>query len=46
MEKDTEILEQELNELNEMVEEYYRSVEFQQYLEGLETSFDNLNIEL
>ncbi len=35
-EKDIEILEQELKEFEEMVEEYYRSKEFRDYIAHLE----------
>ena len=46
MEKDIEILEQELKEVEEMVEEYYRSPEFEAYVLQLEKSMENLNINL
>jgi len=46
MEKDIEILEQELKEVEEMVEGYYRSPEFEAYVLHLEKSMDNLNINL
>jgi hypothetical protein len=46
MEKDIEILEQELKEVEEMVEGYYRSPEFETYVIQLEKSMDNLNINL
>jgi wobble nucleotide-excising tRNase len=46
MEKDIEILEQELKEVEEMVESYYRSPEFETYVIQLEKSMVNLNINL
>ncbi len=46
MEKDIEILEQELKEAEEMVEGYYRSPEFEEYVLQLEKSMDNLNLNL
>jgi hypothetical protein len=46
MEKDIEILEQELKEVEEMVEGYYRSPEFETYVIQLEKSIENLNINL
>jgi hypothetical protein len=46
MEKDIEILEQELKEVEEMVESYYRSPEFETYVIQLEKSMENLNINL
>lgn len=46
MEKDIEILEQELKEVEEMVEGYYRSPEFESYVIQLEKSMENLNINL
>jgi hypothetical protein len=46
MEKDIEILEQELKEVEEMVEGYYRSPEFETYVLQLEKSMENLNINL
>ena len=46
MEKDIEILEQELKEVEEMVEGYYRSPEFEAYVIQLEKSMENLNINL
>ena len=46
MEKDIEILEQELKEVEEMVEGYYRSPEFEAYVLQLEKSMENLNINL
>ena len=46
MEKDIEILEQELKEVEEMVEGYYRSPEFEEYVLQLEKSMENLNINL
>ncbi len=46
MEKDIEILEQELKEEKEMVEGYYRSPEFEEYLLQLEKSMDNLNLQI
>ncbi len=46
MEKDIEILEQELKEVEEMVEGYYRSPEFEEYLLQLEKSMDNLNLQI
>jgi hypothetical protein len=46
MEKDIEILEQELREVEEMVEGYYRSPEFEEYVLQLEKSMENLNINL
>ena len=46
MEKDLEILEQELKEVEEMVEGYYRSPEFETYVIQLEKSMENLNINL
>ena len=46
MEKDIEILEQELKEVEEMVESYYRSPEFEEYVLQLEKSMVNLNINL
>jgi wobble nucleotide-excising tRNase len=46
MEKDIEILEQELKEVEEMVEGYYRSPEFEEYVLQLEKSMVNLNINL
>ena len=46
MEKDIEILEQELKEVEEMVEGYYRSPEFEAYVLQLENSMENLNINL
>jgi wobble nucleotide-excising tRNase len=46
MEKDIEVLEQELKEVEEMVEGYYRSPEFEEYVLQLEKSMVNLNINL
>jgi hypothetical protein len=46
MEKDIEILEQELREVEEMVEGYYRSPEFEAYVLQLENSMENLTINL
>ena len=46
MEKDIEILEQELKEVEEMVEGYYRSPEFETYVLQLEKSMENLNMNL
>jgi len=46
MEKDIETLEQELKEVEEMVEGYYRSPEFETYVLQLEKSMENLNINL
>ena len=46
MEKDIEILEQELKEVEEMVEGYYRSPEFEAYVIQLEKSMETLNINL
>jgi hypothetical protein len=46
MEKDIEVLEQELKEVEEMVEGYYRSPEFEEYVIQLEKSMENLNINL
>lgn len=46
MEKDIETLEQELKEVEEMVEGYYRSPEFEAYVIQLEKSMENLNINL
>ena len=46
MEKDIEILEQELKEVEEMVEGYYRSPEFEAYVLQLEKSMDNLNLQI
>ena len=46
MEKDIEVLEQELKEVEEMVEGYYRSPEFETYVIQLEKSMVNLNINL
>jgi hypothetical protein len=46
MEKDIEILEQELKEVEEMVEGYYRSPEFEEYVLQLEKSMDTLNLNL
>ena len=46
MEKDIEVLEQELKEVEEMVEGYYRSPEFETYVIQLEKSMENLNINL
>ena len=46
MEKDIEVLEQELKEVEEMVEGYYRSPEFESYVIQLEKSMENLNINL
>ncbi len=46
MEKDIEILEQELKEVEEMVEGYYRSPEFEAYVLQLEKSMETLNINL
>ena len=46
MEKDIEILEQELKEVEEMVEGYYRSPEFEAYVLQLENSMQNLNINI
>ena len=46
MEKDIEVLEQELKEVEEMVEGYYRSPEFEAYVIQLEKSMENLNINL
>lgn len=46
MEKDIEILEQQLKEVEEMVEGYYRSPEFEEYVLQLEKSMENLNINL
>jgi hypothetical protein len=44
MEKDIEVLEQELKEVEEMVDGYYRSPEFEAYVLQLENSMENLNI--
>jgi hypothetical protein len=44
MEKDIEILESEVRELEEAIEEYYRSPEFEAYVLELENSMENLNI--
>jgi hypothetical protein len=44
MEKDIEILESEVRELEEAIEEYYRSPEFEAYVLQLENSMENLNI--
>jgi len=46
MEKDIEILEQQLKEVEEMVEGYYRSPEFEEYVLQLEKSMETLNINL
>ena len=46
MEKDIEILESEVKELEEAIEEYYRSPEFEAYVLQLEKSMENLNINL
>ena len=46
MEKDIELLEQELKEVEEMVEGYYRSPEFDAYVIQLEKSMESLNINL
>jgi len=46
MEKDIEILEQELKEVEEMVDGYYRSPEFEEYVTQLEKSMENLNMNL
>ena len=46
MEKDIEVLEQELKEVEEMVEGYYRSPEFEAYVIQLEKSMETLNINL
>ena len=46
MEKDIEVLEQELKEVEEMVEGYYRSPEFEAYVIQLEKSMESLNINL
>ncbi len=46
MEKDIEVLEQELKEVEEMVEGYYRSPEFEEYVLQLEKSMDTLNLNL
>lgn len=46
MEKDIEVLEQELKEVEEMVDGYYRSPEFEEYVLQLEKSMENLNINL
>lgn len=46
MEKDIEVLEQELKEVEEMVEGYYRSPEFEAYVLQLENSMKDLNINL
>ena len=46
MEKDIEVLEQELKEVEEMVDGYYRSPEFEAYVIQLEKSMENLNINL
>ena len=46
MEKDIEILEQELKEVEEMVEGYYCSPEFEAYVLQLENSMQNLNINI
>jgi hypothetical protein len=46
MEKDIEILESEVKELEEAIEEYYRSPEFESYVLQLEKSMENLNINL
>ena len=46
MEKDIEVLEQELKEMQEMVEGYYRSPEFEAYVLQLENSMENLNINI
>jgi hypothetical protein len=46
MEKDIEILESEVKELEEAIEEYYRSPEFEAYVIQLEKSMENLNINL
>lgn len=46
MEKDIEILESEAKELEEAIEEYYRSPEFETYVLQLEKSMENLNINL
>jgi hypothetical protein len=46
MEKDIETLEQELKEVEEMVEGYYRSPEFEAYVLQLENSMQNLNINI
>lgn len=46
MEKDIEVLEQELKEVEAMVDGYYRSPEFEAYVIQLEKSMENLNINL
>jgi exonuclease VII small subunit len=46
MEKNIEILESEVKELEEAIEEYYRSPEFEAYVLQLENSVQNLNINL
>lgn len=46
MEKDIEILEQELKEVEEMVDGYYRSPEFEEYVLQLEKSMETLNVNL
>ena len=46
MEKDIEILESEVRELEEAIEEYYRSPEFEAYVLQLKKSMENLNINL
>ncbi len=46
MEKDIEILEQQLKEVDEMVESYYRSPEFEAYVLQLENSMETLNISI
>ena len=46
MEKDIEVLESEVKELEEAIEEYYRSPEFEAYVLQLEKSMENLNINL
>jgi wobble nucleotide-excising tRNase len=46
MEKDIEILESEVKELEEAIEEYYCSPEFEEYVLQLEKSMVNLNINL
>lgn len=46
MEKDIEILEKEFKEIEEMIEGYYRSPEFEAYVLQLENSMENLNINI
>ena len=46
MEKDIEVLESEVKELEEAIEEYYRSPEFEAYVLQLENSMQNLNINI